>query len=331
MTKSYCVLGGGGSFGLHVSRFLLSRPETARVLAVGRMPPKADCFTLGIGEGDARYSYRSYHIGHELDLLLDVLDKERPGTFINFAAQGESATSLKHCWRYFETNCVALARLVEELSERDYLKRFIHIGTSELYGSPDHAAREDDPILATSPYAISKAAFDMHLIAIHKHLGFPMNIVRPSNCYGEGQQLHRIVPKAVLYGLTGRKIPLHGGGHAQKSFMHTEDLARAIFLLSEGGPVGAVYNVGPDEPTAIRDVVDMTAQALGVSFDDLCEVTEDRQHQDSRYWLDSSAAKSDLGWAPQVSWGDGLDRMVKWGRTYLDELKTRPTEFVMRA
>jgi dTDP-glucose 4,6-dehydratase len=250
---------------------------------------------------------------------------------INFAAQGEGATSLKHSWRYFETNCVALVKLTEQLQFRDYLERFIQIGTSELYGSVEHAAKEDEPIKPTSPYAASKAAFDMHLMSVHRFLKFPMNIIRPSNAYGPGQQLHRVIPKTVICGLTGRKLPLHGGGHAEKSYIHNRDLARAIHMVSEKAPLGAVYNAGSKEPTSIRRVVELVAEALKMPFEQLCEVTDDRQHQDSRYWLDSSAIKRDVGWEPQISWQEGMREMVEWGRKYLPQLKTLPTDFVMRA
>jgi dTDP-glucose 4,6-dehydratase len=331
MKKTYAVLGGGGSFGLHMSKYLLDHANPAKVIAVGRNLPKHECFTLGIGDGDPRYRYHAYHVNYELDLLMELLDREKPEIIINFAAQGEGATSLKHSWRYFETNCVALATLAEQFQSRNYLERFIHIGTSELYGSVEHAAAEDEPIKPTSPYAASKAAFDMHLISIHRFLKFPMNIVRPSNAYGPGQQLHRVIPKAVLCGLTGQKLPLHGGGYAEKSYIHNRDLARAIHLVSQKAPLGTVYNAGPKNPTSIRRVVELVAEALEVPFEELCEVTGDRQHQDSRYWLDSTAIKRDVGWEPQISWQEGMREMVEWGRKYLPQLKTLSTDFVMRA
>lgn len=270
-------------------------------------------------------------MNYELDLLMELLDREKPQVIINFAAQGEGATSLKHSWRYFETNCVALVKLTEQLQSRDYLERFIQIGTSELYGSVEHAAKEDEPIKPTSPYAASKAAFDMHLMSVHRFLKFPMNIIRPSNAYGPGQQLHRVIPKTVICGLTGRKLPLHGGGRAEKSYIHNRDLGRAIHMVAEKAPLGAVYNAGSKEPTSIRRVVEHVADALKMPFDQLCEVTGDRQHQDSRYWLDSSAIKRDVGWEPQISWEEGMREMVDWGRKYLPQLKTLPTDFVMRA
>ena len=59
-------------------------------------------------------------------------------------------------WRFFETNSVALSKLCEELSKRKWLERFIHIGTSEMYGSVNKPSKEDDPIQPSSPYAASK-------------------------------------------------------------------------------------------------------------------------------------------------------------------------------
>lgn len=324
----YCILGGGGSFGLAVSKYLLDYGDADRVIAVGRSAPKLECFTLGIGDGDPRYNYHVYHVTYELDLLMEMLDRERPQVIINFAAQGEGATSFQHSWRYFETNCVGLVSLAEALQKRDYLERFIQIGTSELYGSVEYPATEQTPICPTSPYAASKAAFDFYLMSLKDRM--PFNIIRPSNAYGPGQQLHRIIPKAIVYGLTGRKLPLHGGGLAKKSYIHNEDLARAVLMVAKYAPLGAVYNAGPLEPIQIRNVVEMVADALNLKFDELCEVTEDRAHQDSMYWLNSHAINRDIGWKAEISWQTGLSNMVDWGRKYLPALRTLPTEFVMR-
>ena len=328
--KTYAILGGGGSFGIHTALYLLDHAEPRKVLGIGRNPLRPEPFSLGIDRRKG-FAYHALHITYELDALLELLDRERPQVIVNYAAQGEGAVSWKKSWRFFETNAMALARLSEELMSRDYLERFIQIGTSELYGAVDFPAKETTPIQPTSPYAASKAAFDMHLISIHRVLKFPMNIIRPSNAYCPGQLLHRVIPKAVVCGLTGQRLPLHGGGRAEKSYIHARDLARAIHLVAEQAPLGAVYNAGPREPTSIRRVVELTAQALGMPFDDLCEVTADRLGQDSRYWLDSSAIKRDVGWEPTIGWEEGLGEMVTWGRTYLDQLRDWPTDYVLRA
>lgn len=331
MGKRYAVLGGGGSFGLCTCQYLLDQPDTERVISIGRNPPKAEPFSLNIGRGDPRYSYHAYHITHELEFILELLDKERTETIINYAAQGEGAVSWKHSWRFFETNALALARLTEELMTRSYLKRFIQIGTSELYGAVEMPAKEDAPIRPSSPYSASKAAFDLHLISIHKVLNFPMNIIRPSNAYCPGQLLHRIIPKAVICGLLGKQLPLHGGGRAEKSYIHARDLARAIHLVSEHAPLGTVYNAGPKQPTAIRDVVQTVANVMAIPFEQLCHVTGDRLGQDARYWLDSSAIHHDVGWEPTISLKEGVQEMVGWGRQYIDQLQDTSLEYTMRA
>lgn len=330
MGKTYAVLGGGGSFGIHTALYLLDHANPKKVLGIGRNPLREEPFSLNIDK-HPKYEYHARHITYELDLLLELLDREKPEVIINYAAQGEGAVSWKHSWRFFETNSMALARLSEELMKRPWLERFIQIGTSEMYGSVDHATKEDEPIKPSSPYAASKVAFDMYLLSVHKFLKFPMNIVRPSNAYCPGQLLHRVIPKAVLCGLTGRKLPLHGGGRAEKSYIHARDLARAIHMVCEKAPLGTIYNVGPALPTSIRAVVEKTADALGIPFEQLCEMTGDRLGQDSRYWLDSSAIKREIGWEPQISLEDGLKDMVAWGRKYLDQIRDLPTDYVLRA
>lgn len=328
--KTYAIIGAGGSFGIHTALYLLDNADPKKVIGIGRNPLRPEPFSLNI-EKRKNFRYHAYHITYEMDAVLEVLDREKPEVIINYAAQGEGAVSWKKSWRFFETNSMALAKLSEELMSRDYLERFIQIGTSELYGSVDFAAKETTPIQPTSPYAASKAAFDMYLLSVQKLLRFPMNIIRPSNAYCPGQLLHRVIPKTIICGLTGKKLPLQGGGRAEKSYIHARDLARAILLVSEKAPLGTVYNAGPKDPTSIRRVVELTAQALGIPFEQLCEMTEDRLGQDSRYWLDSSAIKKDVGWEPEISWEEGLDEMVVWGRKYIDQLRDWPMDYVLRA
>lgn len=329
MAKKYLILGGGGSFGIHTAFYLLDNADHDGVIGIGRNPLRDEPFSLNIDQREG-YSYHARHITYELDLLLELLDEIKPDVIVNYAAQGEGAVSWKHSWRYFETNSMALARLTEELMKRDWLEHFIQIGTSEMYGSVDHAVTEDEPIKPSSPYAASKVAYDMYLMSVNRFQGFPMTIIRPSNCYCPGQLLHRVIPKAILCGLTGQKLPLHGGGKAEKSYMHARDLGRAIHLVAERGPKGEVFNAGPDQPTSIREVVERCAHALGMSLTDLAEVTEDRLGQDSRYWLDSTALREATGWRPEIGWDEGLAEMVDWGRTYLDEIRDRDTGYTLR-
>jgi len=329
--KTYVILGGNGVFGVHTAFYLLEHANPKKVICVGRNPEKPEPFTLNLGKGEPRYQYHQIHVGYEQDRLFELFDREKPEIIISYAAQGEGAVSWKKSWRFFETNSTALVKMSEELMSRSYLERFIQIGTSELYGSVQTPATEDTPIRPSSPYAASKAAFDLYLLSVSSVLKFPMNIIRPSNAYAPGQLLHRVIPKAVICGLTGRKLPLQGGGRAEKSYIHARDLARAIHLVAERAPLGTVYNAGPLEPVAIRVLIETVARAMGIPFEQLCEVTADRPGQDARYWLDSSAIQRDVGWEPRIGLEEGIAEMVEWGRRYLDQLRDWPTDYTLRA
>ncbi len=327
----YMILGGNGVFGVHTAIHLLNQDDIKRVVCIGRNSEKPEPFSLNVGHDDRRYSYKQAHITHEQDRLFEIIEDERPDVIVNFAAQGEGAVSWSKSWRFFETNCVALAQIVEHLIDTKYPGRWIQIGTSELYGSNEKAVAEDAPLNCTSPYSASKAAADMHLISMHRVKNFAMNIIRPCNAYAPGQQLHRIIPRAVVCGLSGEKLPLNGGGVAAKSYIHALDLAKAIELVAKNADIGKVYNAGANQPTQIRVLAELVAESINIKFDELCSIYPPRPGEDSVYWLDSSAIYRDVGWGPKIGLIKGIDGMVTWGRRYLKQLSQAPQIYVLRA
>lgn len=115
--KSYAILGAGGSFGIHTALYLLQHGGAEKVIGVGRNLLRPEPFSLNVDKQPG-FTYHAYHVTHELDLMLEMLDREKPQVIVNYAAQGEGAVSWKHSWRFFETNSMALARLCEELMKR---------------------------------------------------------------------------------------------------------------------------------------------------------------------------------------------------------------------
>jgi len=324
----FALLGSGGCFGLNCARFLISQGH--EVIGCGRSALRGEVFTLGTDRMGFRY--RQLMVGPDNEFIVEWLDAEAPDVVINFAAQGEGAASYRAMhWKYFyATNVEALVELTERLLGKPWMQRFIQVGTSEIYGSVYTPANEDAPLRPSSPYAVSKLAFDQHLVSIANTWGFPAVICRPSNCMTAGQQLHRVVPKLFLLAMTGRKLPLHGGGQARKSYMDAEDLSRALLLLSSKGLIGEIYNAGPDEPVSIRDLIELCASYLNRDGEDLIEAVPDRIGQDGCYWLDSRKLH-ELGWAPVVSLDDAVVRVRDWVRDYLVALAEMPTTYEMRA
>lgn len=313
------ILGGGNVYALNFARHLAEIGVDH--FGIGRSGPKP----AAMWQIEHHYRFWALHLVTQLEAYLAILDTERPDVVVNFAAQGEGAASFgTDAHYYYTTNTVALVRLAEALRQRPYVKRFVQIGSSEVYGSVDHAVKETDELRPSSPYAVSKAAFDQHLQIMHRVHGFPCNVVRPSNAYCPGQQLHRIMPKAIICALGGTKLQLHGGGRAEKSYIHATDLSRGIVAVIDRGEPGAVYNCGPDTPNTIRAIAYECVAATGNVPQDVIEIAPERTGQDGRYWLDSSALKA-LDWQPTIGIVTGIAEMVAWVKRHPELLKADTT------
>lgn len=328
----YLILGGNGVFGVHLTLYLMRTDPKAEVICVGRNPEKVDAFSLHRGIADDRYRYHQIHMVFEPDRLMDLIRDLKPEYIVNNAAlAADVASSWKYSTRFYDTNVTALARITDALIDAPWLKKWVQIGSSEIYGSASKPLSEDAPINPTSPYAVSKVAGDLHLKAIHKVRKFPMNILWPSNGYGSGQQLYRIIPKTILACLLGRRLPLQGGGRAVKSYIHAQDLAHGIVLTAHKAEPGRCYNMGPDRGISIRELVETCIRRMGKRFEDVVEMAPDRLGQDAAYLLDSTRIRKELGWEPRIGLEEGLDETITWARKYLEQLKPLSTDVFFQA
>ncbi len=329
--KSYLILGGNGALGVQLTRHLLLQHPHLAVVSVGRNPERALPFSLHHGIDDSRFRYQQIHIVHEAEKLVQFVESCQPEVIVNLAAQAESSASWKNSFYFFETNAVALAKIVEPLIGKRWLKKWIQISTSEMYGSLQEPANEETSIRPASPYSASKAAADLYLLSLSNAFGFPVNILRPSSVYGPGQALHRLIPKAVLCALLGRKLPLQGGGKTVKSYLHTDDFSRAVTSIAEKGEIGKTYHVGPNEGVSIRHLVELICQRAGASFEKIVELTEGRLGSDTKSLLDCSRISKELGWKPEIDLIKGIDSVLAWAREYLSFLEKQPMTYTLQA
>lgn len=314
------ITGGGNVYALNFARFL-SKCGIDH-FGIGRTGPKPRAFW----QVDHDYRFYEFHMIRDFDAVMACIGVERPDVIVNFAAQGEGAASFgTDSHLFYATNATAMVRFAEALRGREHLQRFIQIGTSELYGSLHGPAMETSRLRPSSPYAISKAAFDQHLEVMWRIHQFPMNIIRPSNCYCPGQQLHRVIPQALIAALSNRKMTVQGGGLARKSYLHADDLSDAILKVIMAGTVGEVYNCGPDEPIAIRDLIAHVAVVCRVPYEYMAQIGAPRKGEDACYWLDSSKLKYHTGWRPSTELNAGLQEMLEWVKRHPEIMSADPT------
>ena len=325
------VLGANSFSGQDFVDLLLDNPAY-EVLGVSRSPERSAAFLRYKLRPDlSHYRYFRLDMNGDMPEILKLLDAERPPLVVNFAAQSEVAPSWDHPEHWYQTNCVALAKLVNHLRRQDYLKRYLHVSSPEAYGTCVGRVTEDAPLVPSTPYAASKAAADMLLSVYHRQFGFPLLTVRATNVYGARQQLFKIIPRSVIYIKEGKKIQLHGGGKAVKSYIHIRDVSRGELAILEKGEIGRAYNLSPDEGVAVRDVVNTICERLGKPFEEAAEVVAERPGQDAAYVIDSSVARKRFGWAPAVSLRDGLSEVIDWVETNWREIAAQPLAYQHKA
>lgn len=310
--KKIMVLGANSFSGQDFVDVLLDDPNY-EVIGVSRSEERSGVFLRYKSRVDlSRYRYVRIDMNKDMPTLLQLFDAERPDYIVNFAAQSEVAPSWEYPAQWFQTNCVALAQIVNHVRRRDYLQRYLHISSPEVYGTCIGKVAEDAPLCPSTPYAASKAAADLLLFTYFKQFRFPLVTVRATNVYGARQQLHKIIPRAVIYMKLGKKIELHGGGQAIKSYIHIRDVSHGELAVLEKGRVGQVYHLSPDRGTTVCEVVQRICWRMGLSFEEATTVVEDRPGQDAAYVIDSSRARAELSWSPQISLEEGLSEVIGW-------------------
>lgn len=303
--------------------------ETERysVLGISRGPEVSPLFAPYHRHGREHFRFLQADLNTALPAIMAALHEWRPTAIVNFAAQSEVGPSWEHPEHWMHTNVTAFAALLNQLRSCEWLTRYVHISSPEVYGSCAQPLREDAPLHPSTPYAVSKAAADLLLQTFVRQYGFPAMWVRSTNVYGAHQQLYKIIPRTVMFAKLGRKVALHGGGHAVKSYIHIRDISRGELAVLERGTVGELYHLAPDRGVAVRDVVATLAQLTGVAWHDLVEDAAERPGQDAAYVIDATKARTTLGWQPEIGLDAGLHEVVTWIQTHWDTLRTHPLEY----
>lgn len=325
--RKILVIGSNSFSGSDFIDLLLEEPQN-EVVGLSRSPEKSALFLPYKGRSGAKYQFHQMDLNRDMPRIIELLDDFHPGYVVNFAAQSEVAPSWQHPEQWFQTNTMALAKLVNALKGRPYLKRYVHISSPEVYGTCEGVVTEAAPLNPSTPYAASKAAADMLLFTYVKNFSFPLIMIRSTNVYGAHQQLFKIIPRSVIYLKLGQTIQLHGGGRAVKSYIHIRDISRGELAAMERGQPGTIYHLSPDRGYTVREVVQEICRLSEHDFEKSTVDVDERLGQDAAYVIDSTRARRELGWSPQVPLREGLAGVVNWVEKYWDQIRHEPLEYV---
>lgn len=326
---SILVTGGAGFIGSALCRLLASDPAN-RVVNLDTLTYAGNLDNLRSIESNGNYRFVRADIGDEA-LVHDLLREERVEQVIHLAAESHVDRSIDSPESFIQTNIVGTFRLLKAslkywhgLSAEGRAKfSFHHVSTDEVFGQlplGEGLFTEDTPYAPSSPYSASKAAADHLVRAWHHTYGLPVVISNCPNNYGPYQFPEKLIPLTILNALDEREIPVYGSGSNVRDWLHVEDHARALALISAKGRVGETYAVGARAERSNIAIVQTICALLdqrrprknGARYGDLIRFVADRPGHDTRYAVDPAKITRELGWTPLVDFETGLANTLDW-------------------
>lgn len=256
--------------------------------------------------------YKSFTFEHkdinDIDHLYDC------DYFINTAAESHVDNSIESSDVFVHSNINGVHNILKLIDQKKGRRPvLLHFSTDEVYGDIEQGSHtETDLLKPSNPYSATKAAADMLVQAWGRTHKIPYVIVRPTNNYGIGQYVEKLIPKTCKHLTVGRKIDLHNNGTPVRTWLHSEDTARAIVTIVNAGVRNEIYNISGPYQTENINVVKKILELHGIR-DGIDKYIEplDRQGQDVRYAVDDSKLKK-LGWQPQAEFDKELKKIVKY-------------------
>ncbi|WP_020662533.1 dTDP-glucose 4,6-dehydratase [Amycolatopsis benzoatilytica] len=320
------VTGGAGFIGSHYVRQVLSGAYPtlgdAEVVVLDKLTyagneanlaPVAASPRLRFVRGDICDSARVTELMSGVDLV------------VHFAAESHVDRSILGSADFVLTNVLGTQTLLQAALEAG-VGKFVHVSTDEVYGSIDEGSWSEDHVLEpNSPYSASKASSDLIARSYFRTHGLPVCVTRCSNNYGPYQFPEKVIPLFVTNLLDGKKVPLYGDGLNVRDWLHVDDHCHGIQLVADGGRPGEVYNIGGGTELTNRELTGRLVAAAGLGWE-MVEPVADRKAHDRRYSVDIAKISGELGYAPRVSFEDGLAETVRWyadNRAWWEPLKER--------
>lgn len=237
---------------------------------------------------------------------------------INTAAETHVGNSIVDSKEFVHSNINGVYNLLELIKnyrlESNKKPVLLHFSTDEVYGDIQSGAHtESDVLKPSNPYSATKAAADMLILAWARTHNIPYVIVRPTNNYGAGQYVEKLIPKSCKMLHLNRKIPLHNGGTPTRNWLHASDTAKAIIKIIESGSVNEIYNIAGGFEQSNFETVKKIVKLYNGEEDPIpyLDLTCSRPGVDLRYALDDSKLKS-IGWTPEAVFDEQLPEIINY-------------------
>ena len=315
------VTGGAGFIGSNfVHRIIATHPDWS-LMVIDKLTYAGNVKNIESALQTPRCEFVQADIcDHRLGDLLRGCD-----AVVHFAAESHVDRSIEDAAAFVRTNVEGTHNLIQA-SRSAAIPRFVHVSTDEVYGSlGEHGEfSEESPLQPNSPYAATKAASDLLVLAYVRTHGFPAVITRCSNNYGPYQFPEKFIPLMIAQAMAGERLPVYGTGANVRDWLHVSDHCEALEVILLRGRLGEVYNIGGGREMRNLDVARLILSTLGRP-ESLIQYVKDRPGHDLRYALNCDKLSRETGWRAKVSFEEGLAATIEWYRrnqVWLDDVRS---------
>ena len=326
--KHLLVTGGAGFIGTNFVHYWLEQYPDTRLIILDALTYAGRYENLAPLEGQSNFRFVE---GDILDqpLVENLLREENIETIVHFAAESHVDRSIYGPDAFLKTNIDGTHSLLKAaktvwLDEKtDYVHRFHHVSTDEVYGTledNDPAFSETTPYAPNSPYAASKAASD-HVVRAYQHTyGLNTTTSNCSNNYGPYQYPEKLIPLVISNLLQGKAIPVYGDGQQVRDWLYVDDHNRGIDRIIRQGRLGETYNIGGNNEQTNLNLIHTLCALLDERFPasphvphkELITYVTDRPGHDRRYAIDNRKICNELGYDPVETFETGMAKTLDW-------------------
>jgi UDP-glucuronate 4-epimerase len=309
------VTGGAGFIGSHlVDRLIADGGEVIVVDNFDPFYPRADKeanLAAALAHPRCRLAELDIRDGPAVEALVA---RSRPDAIVHLAARAGIRPSIADPRLYAEVNVVGTVAWLEGACRLEPRPRFVYASSSSVYGDrSDPPFREGDRVdRPVSPYAATKRACELLAHTFHHLHGLPVTGLRFFTAYGPRNRPDLAVAKFTRLIDRGEPVTMFGDGMTRRDYTYIDDIVDGIVRAIERCSSNALYNLGRSDPIALREMIDMLAEALGkpARIRSLPEQPGDVRQT----FADVSLAGSELGYSPQVPFREGIRRYIAWYR-----------------
>ena len=314
--KTIFLTGAAGFIGSNFLRYMFDKYPTYNFIVL-------DVLTYaGSLENIPDYIKRSDRFEFVYDTVTnqEMVDNcmKRADFVVHFAAESHVTRSIVNPRTFIDTDVMGTMIMMHSLKKHKNVQRFIHISTSEVYGTAEtEPITEDHPIKPRSPYAAAKAGADRLVYAYWATYDVPVVIIRPFNNYGPNQHLEKVIPRFITLALKGLPLTVHGDGSSRRDWIHTLDTAdaldKALHIPDFNTIKGQVINIGTGVAISVIDIGRMILEYLGLPASNLT-FQSDRPGQVALHISSTDKAEQLLGFKAKRTFKEHLKEVIEWYR-----------------